>query len=318
MTNGGDEREQQRRPASASNAGSADANVTLEVTENDADMRGGDGSPSTSNAAAAGDQQNPPQPPRPSIRFALSTSTRHIPSLHDLDDDVLQALYYDEDENGDMLLDVVRNITAMRRHLQEQQQPQAPQQQGNNDQQQQANNGLSIGQGANANPPVEGEGDGEEMQDEQEEYCFRGLEHMRDNTVMQMRQQARDQLIDDVLEEQERQRADEDEGVSPLSPERFAAVSRASSTSARNRGIVMGILDEAAVRRDRDAEGEEEGGPPQQGQPRQEGAGDADNPDNSNSNRRNEDEEDGDGGCGGNGRETLVGLLGAAGRMGLE
>ena len=181
MTNGGDEREQ-RRPASASNAGSADANATLEVTENDADMRGGDGSTSTSNAAA-GDQQNPPQPPGQSIRFAPSTSTRHVPSLHDLDDDILQALYYDEDENGDMLLDVVRNITAMRRHLQEQQQPQAPQQQGNNDQQQQANNGLSIGQGANANPPVEGEGEGEEMQDEQEEYCFRGLEHMRDNSL---------------------------------------------------------------------------------------------------------------------------------------
>ena len=302
MTNGGEKHEQRRPASSPSNTGRADADANLEATENN----GTDAS-----NAAADDQQNPPQPSRPTIRFALSSSTRHIPSLHDLDDDVLQALYYDEDENGDMLLDVVRNITAMRRHLQEQQ-PQAPQQQGNN-------NGLNIG-ALDANSPVEGEEEDEEMQEEEEEYCFRGLEHVRDNTVMQMRQQARDQVIDNVLEEQERQRANEDDGVAPLSPERLAAVSRASSTSARNRGIIMGILDEAAVRRDRHAEGDEEGGPPQQGQPRQEGAGDADNPDNSNSNRRNEDEEDGDGGGsgGGNGRETLVGLLGAAGRMGLK
>ena len=144
---------------------------------------------------------------------------------------------------------------------------------------------------------------------------------MRDNTVMQMRQQARDQVIDNVLEEQERQRANEDDGVAPLSPERLAAVSRASSTSARNRGIIMGILDEAAVRRDRDADGEEEEeeGPSQQGQPRQEGAGDADNPDNNTNNRRDEDEEDGgDGGGGGNGRETLCSLLETAGKMNLE
>lgn len=301
---------EQRRPASSSNTGSsADDNANLEGTENDADMQAEDGS--TPNAAA--DQQaNPPHPPPPrqSIRFAPSSSTRHVPSLHDLDDDVLQALYYDEDENSGMLLDVVRNITAMRRHQQEQQQPQAPQQQG-----------LNRSEGANANPPVEGDGEGEEMQgEEEEEYCFRGLEHMRDNTVMQMRQHARDQVIDDVLDEQERQRADEDDGIAPPSPERLAAVSRAGSVSARNRGIVMGILDEAAVRRDRDADGEEEEeGPSQQGRPRQGGAGDADNPDNRYNNRRDEDGDDGGGGGGGgNGRETLVGLLGAAGRMGLE
>ena len=297
MTNGGEKHEQRRPASSPSNTGSADADANLEATENGTDASN----------AAAGDEQNPPQPSRPTIRFALSTSTRHIPSLHDLDEDVLQALYYDEDENGDMLLDVVRNITAMRRHLQEQQQPQNPQQQGNN-------NGLNIG-ALDANPPVDGEEEGEEMQ---EEYCFRGLEHMRDNTVMQMRQQARDQVIDNVLEEQERQRANEDDGVAPLSPERLAAVSRASSTSARNRGIIMGILDEAAVRRDRDADGEEEEeeGPSQQGQPRQEGTGDADNPDNNTNNRRDEDEEDGGGG--GNGRETLCSLLETAGKMNLE
>ena len=305
MTNRSNEHEQRRL------AGGAGANTNLDSNEEHNTDRQAEGG-STSNAA--GDQQNPPQPsPRPPIRFAPSSSTRHIPSLHDLDDDVLRALYYDEDENGDMLSDVIRNITAMRRHQQEQ--PQAPQQQDNPGPS--TNNGVNV---VNVNAPVEGGRVGEEMQvEEEEEYCFRGLEHMRDNTIMQIRQQARDQVIDDVLDEQERQRADEDDGVAPLSPERLAAVSRASSTSSRNRGIVMGFLDEAAVRRDRDADGEEEEeGPPQQGQPRQEGTGDADNPDNSNNNRRNEDDEDGGGSGGGNGRETLFGLLGAAGRMGLE
>ena len=293
---------EQRRPASSSNTGSsADDNANLEGTENDADMQAEDGS--TPNAAA--DQQaNPPHPPPPrqSIRFAPSSSTRHVPSLHDLDDDVLRALYYDEDENSDMLLDVVRNITAMRRHQQEQpEQPQAPQQQG-----------LNRSEGANANPPVEGE-DGGMQGEEEEEYCFRGLEHMRDGTVMQMRQQAKNQVIDDVLDEQERQRADEDDGIAPPSPERLAAVSRAGSVSARNRGIVMGILDEAAVRRDRDADGEEEEeGLTQQDRPRQEGAGGADNSDNGDNIRRDES----DGGDGGG--DTLRDILGAAGRMGLE
>ena len=119
---------------------------------------------------------------------------------------------------------------------------------------------------------------------------------------MQMRHQARDQVIDDVLAEQERQRAGEDDGVASLNAERLAAVSWASSTSARNRAIVMGAVDEAAVRRNRATEERallrEQ---PQQGE-----TIDANNADNS---RQDEDD------AGSNGEDTLRDILGAAGRM---
>lgn len=268
--------------------------MTMAPDGGDAD--GNDGAPENDAGRleeGAGDDQNPP---RPSIRFALSTSTRHVPSLHDLDEDILEALYYDENESGDMMRDIARNIFAMR----EQQQPVGTQANGQN----QDNNRNRRNNDGNYDD-ASGEGEGE--------YCFRGLEHMRDNSIVILRQQERDQVICDVLTEQERQRTDEEDGVAPSSAERLAAVSRASSTSARNRAILMGALDEAVMRRNRAADERLQ-------QPPEEDAGDADNTDNNG--------RDGDGGSGGGGGgsggsgggnvDTLLRILGAAERLGLE